>query len=276
MERTTDLPVYDTAHLRPAFVQEFVNVFRYRHLLFQLVRRNITIRYRRSFLGVAWSMLNPLGMMIVMAVVFSKVFGGEIEYRVFLLSGLLAWNFFAEASTLIIGSMIWGSELMQQVYVPRSSFALSSVGTGLLNLLLAIVPLLGVMLWVGVPIQWTILIAPIPAALILLFTLGVGLFLSVGAMYFADINEMFKVVLRAWMYLTPIVYPESLLIDNGYSWLLTFNPMYYLVRLFRVPFQFGRLPTAVEFLPALAISLSTFLIGWLVFNRYADEFTFRV
>jgi len=190
-----------------------------------------------SFLGVAWSMLNPLGMMIVMAIVFSTIFGSEIEYRVFLLSGLLAWNFFAEASSLGIGSMVWGGDLMQQVFVPRSAFVVASVGTGVVNLMLAIVPLLGVMVWVGVPINWAVLFAPIPALLILLFTLGVSLILSVGAMYFADVNEMFKVVLRAWMYLTPIVYPESLLINNGYEWMLTYNPMYYLVRVFRVPFQ---------------------------------------
>ncbi len=276
MERAAGLPVYDTANLKPAFIQELIDSYRYRHLLMQLVRRNITVRYKRSFLGVAWSMLNPLGMMIVMAVVFSTIFGSEIEYRVFLLSGLLAWNFFAEASALGVGSMVWGGDLMQQVFVPRSAFVVSSVGTGLVNLMLAIVPLLGVMLWVGVPINWAILFAPVPAIFILLFTLGVSLILSVGAMYFADVNEMFKVVLRAWMYLTPIVYPETLLINNGYEWLLTYNPMYYLVRVFRVPFQFGRLPTPEEFWSAFVISTVVFLLGWLIFNRYADEFTYRV
>lgn len=276
MERAAALPVYDTANLKPAFIQELIDSYRYRYLLLQLVRRNITIRYKRSILGVAWSMLNPLGMMIVMAVVFSRIFGTEVEYRVFLLSGLLAWNFFSEASSLGIGSMVWGGDLMQQVFVPRSAFVVASVGTGLVNLLLAIVPLLGVMLWVGVPIHWSVLFSPIPALLILMFTLGVSLILSVGAMYFADVNEMFKVVLRAWMYLTPIVYPESLLINNGYKWLLTFNPMYYLVRAFRAPFQFGRLPNSVEFWSAFAIGAGVFILGWLIFNRFADEFTYRV
>ena len=276
MRTTTDLPVYDTANLKPAFIQELIDSFHYRHLLAQLIRRDVTIRYKRSLLGVAWSMLNPLGMMIVMTVVFSNIFGADIKYRVYLLSGLLAWNFFAEASSTGVGNMVWGSGLMQQVFVPRSLFVVSTVGTGLVNLLLAIVPLLGVMLWANVPVRWAVLFAPIPAVLILLFTLGVGLTLSVGAMYFADIQEMFKLVLRAWMFLTPIFYPESLLVDSGHAWILKFNPMTYLVRVFRIPFESGRLPNAAEFLPAVAIAVGTFLIGWLIFNRFADEFTYRV
>lgn len=276
MDTPAQKPIFDTAHLRPAFIQELIESVQYRHLIFQLVRRNVLTRYKRSFLGVAWSMLNPLGTMIVIAVVFSTIFGGEFDYRVYLLSGLLAWTFFSETSTFIVGNMIWGSSLLHQVYVPRTAFAISSVGTGLINLLLALVPLLGLMLVVGVPITWAVLFTPIPALLILLFTLGVGLTLSVGAMYFADINEMFKVVLRAWMYLTPIFYPERLLVQNGYGWLLQLNPMHYLVRVFRAPFQYGTLPSWPELWPAILISLVTFVVGWLLFTRYADEFAYRV
>jgi ABC-type polysaccharide/polyol phosphate export permease len=276
MESTTATPVYDTDHLKPKFVQEIVESFQYRHLIWQLIQRNITTRYKRSFLGVAWSMLNPLGMMIVMTVVFSTIFGRELNYRVYLMGGLLAWNFFSEASTTIINNMIWGSSLLHRIYVPRSSFALSSVGTGLVNLFLAIVPLLLLMLWVDVPIRPAVLFAPIAALMLLMFTLGLGLALAVGAMYFADVSEMFKVVLRAWMYLTPIIYPENLLISNGYEWLLKINPMYYLIRVFRAPFQYGVLPTWGEFWPALLIASVTLLVGWMIFTHYSDEFTYRV
>lgn len=276
MERAATTPIYDTAKLRPAFIQEILEAYRYRHLISQLIRRNILTRYKRSYLGVAWSMLNPLGMMIVMVVVFSTVFGRDLNYRVYLLSGLLAWNFFSEASSSIINNMVWGSSLLHRIYVPRTSFAIASVGTGLVNLLLALVPLLGLMLWVDVPVRPAILFTPVPALLLLMFTLGLGLMLSIGAMYFADIREMFKVVQRAWMYLTPIIYPERLLTDNGYQWLLNLNPIYYLIRVFRAPFQFGVLPTWEEFWPALLIAVTTFILGWLVFTRYADEFTYRV
>jgi ABC-2 type transport system permease protein len=276
MERTAPRPVYDTANLRPNFIEEIAGSFQYRHLIWQLIQRNITIRYKRSYLGVAWSMLNPLGMMIVMTIVFSTIFGRETNYRVYLLGGLLAWNFFSESSTTIINNMVWGSNLMQRIYVPRTSFALSAAGTGLVNLFLAVIPMLLLMIVTGVPIRPAVLFTPVPALLIMMFTLGVGLALSVGAMYFADISEMFKVVQRAWMYLTPIIYPESLLAENGYGWLLRINPMYYLVRVFRAPFQHGTLPTLAEFMPAFLIASVTLLIGWLLFARFSDDFTYRV
>lgn len=269
-------PVYDTAHLKPNFILEIVESYRYRHLIWQLITRNVKIRYKRSFLGIAWSMLNPLGMMIVMTIAFSTIFGRDLNYRVYLLSGLLAWGFFSESSALIISNMIWGSSLLHKIYLPRSAFAFSSVGTGVVNLLLAIIPLLVLMLLTAVPIRLPVVFTLVSALLILMFTLGVGLALSIGAMYFADINEIFKVILRAWMYLTPIIYPEKLLLDNGYGWVLRLNPMYYLIRVFRAPFQFGRWPTADEFLPALLIASVTLLLGWLVFTRFSDEFTYRV
>ena len=276
MARTAARAVYDTANLKPNFIREINEAFRYRYLIWQLISRNIKIRYKRSFLGIAWSMLNPLGMMIVMAIVFSTIFGRDLNYPVYLLCGLLAWGFFSESSTMMMNNMIWGSSLLHRIYMPRTAFALSSVGTGLVNLFLAIGPLLLVMLFTGVPIRSAVLFAPIPIILILMFTLGVGLTLSVGAMYFADISEIFKVVLRAWMYLTPIIYPESLLFDNGYGWLLRINPMYYLIRVFRGPFQAGVLPSWGEFLPAFLIAAVSLVLGWLIFTHYSDEFTYRV
>lgn len=276
MSHTAESPVYDTAEIQPNFIREIVEAYRYRHLIWQLILRNIKVRYKRSFLGIAWTMLNPLGMMIVMAVAFSTLFGQAINYRVYLLSGLLAWGFFSESSTLMINNMIWGSDLLHRIYIPRTAFAFSSVGTGIVNLGLSLVPLVLLMAFTGVPVTAAILFTPIPALLILMFTFGVGLTLSVAAMYFADVNEMFKVLLRAWMYLTPIIYPEDLLVDNGYSWLLNLNPMHHLIRVFRSPFQYGVLPTWPDFLTAAGIAASALLIGWFVFNRYSDEFTYRV
>ena len=276
MEQVAARPLYDTASLKPNFIQEIGDAYKYRHLIWQLISRNVKIRYKRSFLGIAWSMLNPLGMMIVMTIVFSTIFGRELNYQVYLLTGLLAWSFFSESSSMIINSMIWGSGLLHRIYMPRTVFALSSVGTGLVNLALALVPLLLLMLFTGAPIRPAVLFAPVPILLILMFTLGVGLTLSVWAMYFADISEMFKLVLRAWMYLTPIIYPESLLQDNGYGWVLRLNPMYYLIQVFRKPFQLGTLPSWGELLPAALIAVVSLVIGWLLFTRYSDEFTFRV
>lgn len=276
MDRTIQRPVYDTAALKPNYITEIGEAIRYRHLIWQLISRNVKIRYKRSFLGIVWSMLNPLGMMIVMSIAFSTLFGRDLNYRVYLLTGLLSWGFFSEATTMIINNMIWGSNLLQRIYMPRSAFAISSVGTGVVNLGLALIPLILLMLVTGVPITPAILFTPFAALLILMFTLGVGLALSVGAMYFADINEIFKVVLRAWMYLTPVIYPDTLLLDNGYGWVLRLNPMYYLIRVFRTPFEFGVLPAWEQLWPAILIALVSLVVGWWVFTQFSDDFTYHV
>ncbi len=270
--------VYDTAQLRPPALEELFETFRYRHLIVQFVRRDIITRYKRSFLGIAWSMLNPLGTMIVMTIVFSSVFsrGDSAAYPVFLLSGLLAWNFFSNSVNLIMNNMVWGSNLLTRIYVPRSAFAVASLGTGFVHLGLEVIPLVVVMLFVRVPIRWTMLFLPVPSILIMFFTLGLGLILSVIAIYFADIREMFSVILRAWLYLTPIIYPEEMLSGSRFAWLLQINPLTHLIELFRIPILEGRIPTMAEMLPGIIIALATLIFGWVFFARQADEFAYRI
>lgn len=271
-------PIYDTAQLRPPALEELFETFRYRHLIVQFVRRDIITRYKRSFLGIAWSMLNPLGTMIVMTIVFSSVFsrGAGAAYPVYLLSGLLAWNFFSNSVNLIMNNMVWGSNLLTRIYVPRSAFAVASLGTGFVHLGLEVVPLLVVMLFVRLPISWSLLFLPIPSILIMFFTLGLGLILSVIAIYFADIREMFSVILRAWLYLTPIIYPQEMLAGSRFYWLLQINPLTHLIKLFRIPILEGRIPTLAEMLPGTIIALVTLVFGWVFFARQADEFAYRI
>ncbi len=273
---STNIPIYDSAQRVHPALEELRESIRYRYLIRQIVRRDILTRYKRSVLGVAWSMLNPLGMMVVMTVVFSTVFGRDESYPAYLLSGLLAWNFMAEATTSIMRNLVWGSSLLQRIYVPRTAFAISSIGTGLVNLALSVIPLVLVMLVVGVPIRLSILFTPIAALLLTAFSLGLGLLLSVFAMYFPDVSEMYKVALRAWMYLTPIIYGEELLANGGAKWLLVVNPMRYLVNIFRIPIREGRIPVWEEFWPAALIAGVMLAVGWLVFTRQADEFAYRV
>ena len=136
------LPTYDSAQRKSVPLVELQEDWRYRDLIFFLVRRDITARYKRSVLGIAWTMLNPLGMMIVLSIVFSQIFRITIEnYPAYVLSGLIAWTFFSQASSSSIYALVWGGDLFQRIYVPRSIFAISSIGTGLINLLLSIVPI---------------------------------------------------------------------------------------------------------------------------------------
>ena len=266
--------IYDSAEHLPYAFEELREVYRYRDLIYQLVRRDIVARYKRSVFGIAWTMLNPLGMTIVLALVYSQMFHTVPGYAAFVLSGLVAWNFFAQATTAAISSLVWGGDFFRRIYVPRSVFAISAIGTGLVNLVLSLVPLLIVMFFVGLPIQPTLILAPIPILALGCFALGVGLIISCIAIYFPDIVEMYQIILMAWMFLTPIIYPMDIL-PKTISSLMKFNPMYWLVNLFRIPIYNGRLPAALELLPALAIGVTVLLIGWWIFAQRSNEFAYR-
>lgn len=258
-------------------LDELREVWHYRNLFYQFVRRDVVTRYKRSVLGVAWTMLNPLGMMLVLTVAFSQIFRFNTpNYPAYVLSGLLVWNFFSQTTTMSMTTLVWGGGLFKRIYMPRSIFALSSMGTGLVNLVLALVPMILIMLITGTPIRWTLLFLPVPILFLVMFALGIGLILSTVAVYFPDVSEMYQIILTAWMYLTPIIYPASMLPDQLRFWLEWFNPMVHIVRLFRLPLYDGRLPTWGEFWPAMAISLIFCTVGWILFTRKSDEFAYRL
>ncbi len=270
------VPIYDSGRRPSPILEELIQAVRYRDLISQLVRRDILARYKRSILGVAWTMLNPLGIMLVLTLAFSGLFGSTRAYAVYVLSGLIAWNFFAQTTTAMMTHMAWGGALIHRIYVPRSVFAISSVGTGLVNLVLSLVPLALVMWFTRLPVHATALFVVISILLLALFALGVGLLLSILAMYFPDVMEMYQIVLLAWMYLTPIIYPEEIIPVQYRWWLLNLNPMYHLVKIFRLPLYFGQWPSVSRFASALVVSIVIGAIGWIVFARKADEFAYRV
>lgn len=256
--------------------EEIREAWRYRDLLTQLVSRNIKVRYKRSVLGIAWTMLNPLLIMAILTLVFSNLFRVTLEhYSVYLLSALVIWNFFSQTTTMAMSELIWGGGLFHHIYVPRTIFALSAVGTGLINLLFSLVPLGIIMVVTGVPLSPYLLLLPIPILLTAMFALGIGLLLSVIAAYFADVVEIYQVVLTAWMYLTPIIYPLDI-IPERYRWFFNFNPMYYFVELFRAPVYSGTLPGSFRMLAAIFLAGATLLIGWGYFARKADEFAYHL
>lgn len=268
--------IYDSARRPGPMLEELVQLFRYRDLALQLVLRNIKARYKRSMLGVLWTMLNPFLMMLVLTLVFSGLFGLRLpNYPVYLLAGLLLWNFFAQATIAATNEIIWGASLVKRIYVPRTIFAVTTVGTGLINLILALVPLLLIMLVLRVPVGPALLSLPLPILLTVMFALGIGLFVSSLAVYFADIVEIYQIVLTAWMYLTPIIYPIDI-IPRQYHWFFNLNPMYHLVTLFREPICHNTLAPLNTVGIAALIAVAALVVGWWFFTRSADEIAYRV
>jgi ABC-type polysaccharide/polyol phosphate export permease len=144
------------------------------------------------------------------------------------------------------------------------------------NIGLSLIPLFLVMLATGVPIRATILFLPVSVVLLSMFALGIALLLSTFAVYFPDVAEMYQIALTAWMYLTPIIYPEEILPQAARPWILGLNPMYHLVSMFRLPLYDGSLPSLGEFAIAAGVATVTLVIGWLAFTERMDEFAYRV
>ena len=270
------LPVYDSAERPGAFVEEGQSLLRYRDLIVQLVSRSVKARYKRSILGVAWTMVNPLLTMTVLTLVFSQLFRAPArEYALYVLSGLLAWNFFAQSTTAAMSDLLWGGGLITRVYLPKSAFALAALGTGLVNLVLALAAYAIIALALGARPTAAWLALPVPAVALALFTLGMALALSAAAVYFADVMPTYEVLLTAWLYLTPVIYPLGLLPESVQRW-LRWNPMLWFVESFRLVLYDGRIPDVITLAVTFGLGLAMLVLGWWIFTRKAREYAYRV
>jgi ABC-type polysaccharide/polyol phosphate export permease len=241
-------------------------------LLRELVHRDLTIRYRRSFLGFVWTMLHPLSLMLIFVVVFSGVLGSRApHYETYFLSAYVAWNFFAQTTVNAMMSVAWNGPLMKRVRVPASIFTIATVVSGIVNLGLSLLVLFPIMLIVGAPLHLTLFFLPVSLLLLGMFTLGVSLALTAISVFFGDVREMVQAGMPALMYLTPIIYPISVVPDR-FRWLIKLNPLVYIIEIVRDPIYYGILPAPTTLAIAVVISLGSLAIGWMIFRHMAPRF----
>lgn len=263
---TPHVPTYDSMGRRAAPIEELYELWRYRDLLLQLIDRDIKLRYRRSVLGIVWTLLNPLMMMLVLTFVFSQIFRFAIPlYPVYLLAGTVLWIFVTQATTSSMTQLVWAAPLLSKIYVPRTIFALSAIGTGLVNLGVSLVPLLLIAAVLGQPPSLAVLWIVPGVLLAAVFAVGVGLLLSSLSMSFRDVIEMYQIFLGALYFLTPIMYPKAI-IPPDYAWLVAVNPMTYLVEIFRDPVYLSEPPSLGSLLFIGAVSFATAMTGWIAFS----------
>jgi len=240
-------------------------------LLFELVHRDLTIRYKRSVLGFLWTMLHPLLLMMIFVVVFSSVFRQSKHYETYFLSAYVAWNFFSQTVVNAMASVAWNGPLMKRVRVPPSIFTLSTILSGLVNLGLSLIVLLIIMLVVGAPLSPSLWFLPISLLILSVFTFGVSLALTAVSVFFGDIREMVQAGMPALMYLTPIIYPIEIVPDR-YRLPIKLNPLAYIVEIVRDPIYYGILPSPTTLLLGVVLSLGSLAIGWMVFRHLAPRF----
>jgi ABC-2 type transport system permease protein len=266
--------VYDSARRPPRWIEEAVQLWRYRGLVHELVIRDIKVRYKRSILGLIWTMLAPLLNMIALTLVFSAILKTAIaNYPVYFMAGSIFWTFFAQTTSSAASQTMASNELAKRMFVPRSVFIASAVGGGLVNLGLSIIPLILILIVTGFPLHATWAFLPVSILITTLFTAGVSLILFTLASRFADIREMYLVLVQTWFFLTPIVYHPSI-VPFRYRLALWLNPMYYLVQVFRKPIYDGMIPSAALLLGSLGLSVAVLITGWIFFCHRSDNMAY--
>lgn len=253
-------------------LQSMRELFSFGDVLQELVKRDIKVRYKRSILGIFWTMLNPLLMMLITTLVFSNLFRGSIQnFPIYVLSGYLVWTFFSQSTIAASSSILDSAGLTRKVYVPAALFPLASVVSALVNLALSLVPLVLLMLVTGGTFSWALLVLPISALVLCLFCLGVGLILASSAVFFRDAIYTYQVLLVAWMYLTPLFYPEQIIPDR-FRIFVYINPLYHLVQLFRSPVYSGAFPDPINIVAAVGFALAVASAGWWFFEATRKRF----
>ena len=253
---------------------ERINVFfKYKDLLKQLVSQDIKLKYRRSFLGYVWSVLNPLLVMVVMAVVFSTMFKKSIDnFPVYLFCGQILFNFMSQSTQQAMRSINGNAALLKKTYVPKYIFTFAKITSGLVDLVFSLGALIIVMLVTGASISWHFIFLPLVLLQLYIFCLGLGLFLAQANVFFRDIQYIYNAFITAWLYLTPIFYPIDLL-PPKIVWLVKhLNPMYFYIGQFRDLIYNNRFPGPVIFSAGCTAAILMLLIGTGSFLKNQDRF----
>lgn len=256
-------------HLILPYLRGFL---KYRSLLIEFVERDIKTRYRRSILGLFWTLLNPLLTMTVMTIIFSTLFESSIEnFPVYLLSGLTIFNFFSESTNNAMSSIIGGSSLIKKVYIPKYLFPLSKVMSTLVNLTASFIALILVMIFTKTRLTVNLLLLILPMFNLFLFSLGIGLMLSSLALFFRDVIHFYGVLTMLWMYMTPLFYPLEILPPQTRA-IVQLNPLTNIIEYTRIITLYGAIPpfelNIICFIPGAIVCM----LGLWVFYNVQDRF----
>lgn len=248
----------------------------YRFLLGQLVSRDFKTRYKRSVLGVLWSMLNPLLTMCVQYLIFSNLFRWDVNnYAVYLLVGTVTFNFFSEATQAALVSVTGSASLITKVYIPTYVFPVAKVLSACINLCFSTLALYFIIFVQGVPLNIFHLLIPVLYLMLILFSCGVGMILGALMVYFRDTQFLYSVLITLWMYLTPLFYTVDIIPDNLMVY-YKLNPMYQYVTFFRTLVLDAAMPTLEQFAWCAGYAAAFMVVGVLVFRKLKRNFVLYV
>lgn len=259
-------------------LKRFIDNFKkYRFLLTELVKKDIKLKYRRSYLGILWTLIEPLLTMIVLTIVFGGMFGNkDPQFPVYILTGRLLYTYFSNSTRAATKSIRSNSGMIKKVYVPKYMYPLSSILSNYVTFLISLVVLVGVSLVFKVKIERHTLFAVVPLVTLFLLTVGIGLILATLSVFFRDLEYLWGVILMLIMYTCAIFYPAKRLDDA--TWILKINPLYSCIYNFRTAI-FGQTEYPLSMyhvLFSLGFAVVTILIGLIMFYRKQDDFILNI
>lgn len=273
--------VIETLFDKKSFAKDILAMKRYKYLLYDLVTKDIKTKYRRSVLGILWSVLNPLLMMLVLTAVFSNIIRVEVEggFALFYLTGYIIFNFISESTSFALYTITNAAPLIKKVYIPKYVFPLEKCIFSFVNMLFSLTAFVIVFVFFCITGKVTpslsMLLFPIPMIYVFLFSLGLCFILATLMVFFRDIGHIWGILLTVWMYGSPIIYPVELVPD----WLgsiIRLNPLYHYIDYFRSVMIYGRVPGLLENGICLLYSLAFFAIGVVIFRKSQNKFVLHV
>lgn len=245
-------------------------------LLKQLVKKDLTSKYKDSVLGILWSFFNPLLIMLVFTAIFSMLFGRSIEnYPVYFLSGRLIYDFYSAGTKGAMRSIKRNASLLKKLYIPKYMFSISAVCYEFVNFLISFVILFGVMVITGAQFHLTTIFAIIPLFFLVCLIFGVGLILAVCNTYFSDIGHLYNVFTLVLMYASALFYPIEI-VPATVQKIFTLNPVYSAISCFRECVVYGVMPNTSTLTYLAIFSITTLLIGILLFNIYDKKLSLEI
>lgn len=250
----------------------FKNLFKYRELLKTSVQKDVRGKYKNSFLGVAWSFLNPLLQIAVYAFVFGSILNvNEENYAVFICCGLIPWTFFSSAINRSAFTMIENGNILKKVYFPREILPISVVTAEAINFVISSIIILAFVLFTGLGVSWTWIFYPFILFVLYVFLIAISFFVSSVTVYFRDLQHFIGVFLQLLFYATPIAYSVSR-VPEQFSWVVRYNPIAYVIEGFRDIFIYHTVPEISSLFVLLFISLIMGSIGYCVFSKLQKGF----
>ncbi len=249
------------------------NFAKYKNLLFELVKKNIKLKYRRSYLGILWTLIEPLLTMLVLTFVFGTLFNrGDRQFPVYVLTGRLLFAFFQSATKAGLKSVSGNASMIKKVYVPKYIYVFSSVISNFVTFLISLIVLLGVGIVLRVQPTIYLLQAVIPLIILFVMTLGVSLILATLSVFFRDVEYIWSVVAMLIMYASAIFYPVEKIIASGHGWVFNLNPVYMCIANFRNSVLYGTPMNMQYFVTSSIIAVGLLAIGSFVFYKKQDKF----